>query len=372
MILLLIFLFIALAVSFLCSLLEAALLSMPRSHIALLTEQGSPAGKRLQRMKDDMDRPLAAILTLNTFGHTLGAAGVGAEAALLWGDAWVGAVGFVVTILILIFSEIIPKTLGVAHAKALAPFVARTIPSMILILRPLVAVCNWTSKLLSRSNYATPKISRDEMLSLTRLASEEGAIDRKEAHVIRNLIALRETTVEQVMTPRTVVFTLRADQTVGEVTQGEPPRFARIPVIGESLDEAKGLIHRRQLFRALGEGRLEATMGELARPLHAVPEVGKLPTVLEEFIQRREQMFLVVDEYGGSAGIVTLEDVLETLLGVEIVDETDPVEDMQQLAKQLLNGQRRAVKYSRFSAEWPKTCVIGNRTIQSSTPPMLG
>jgi len=338
--LLIIYLLIALAISFLCSLLEAALLSIPRSHIAMLKEQGSPVGKRLQRMKDDVDRPLAAILTLNTFGHTLGAAGVGAEAALLWGDAWVGLVGFVVTILILIFSEVIPKTLGVAHAKALAPFAAWTIPGMILILRPLVAMCNWTSKLLLRSNQAMPKISRDEILSLTRLASKEGALDPNEAHVIRNLIALRETTVERVMTPRTVVFALQADQTVREVTQGEPPRFARIPVVGESLDEAMGLIHRRELFIALGEGRLEATMGELARPLHAVPELGKLPTVLEEFIQRREQMFLVVDEYGGSAGIVTLEDVLETLLGVEIVDETDTVEDMQQLGRQRLIGQQ--------------------------------
>ena len=340
MILLLTYLLLALAASFLCSLLEAALLSMPRSHILLLAEQGSPAGKRLQRMKDNMDRPLSAILTLNTFGHTLGAAGVGAEAARLWGDAWVGVVGFVVTILILIFSEIIPKTLGVVHAKALAPFVAWTIGGMVLILRPLVAVCDWISKLLSPSGHAARKISRDEVSSLIRFASEEGAIDRKEAHVIRNLIALRETTVEQVMTPRTVVFTLRADQTVSEATQGQPPRFARIPVVGASLDEAKGLVHRRELFLALDEGRPEATMGELARPLHAVPETSKLPEVLEEFIRRREQMFLVVDEYGGSAGIVTLEDVLETLLGVEIVDETDSVEDMQQLAKRLLSGPR--------------------------------
>jgi len=328
---------IALAISFLCSLLEAALLSMPRSHIARLEEQGNPAARRLRRMKDDVDRPLAAILTLNTFGHTLGAAGVGAEAALLWGDAWVGLVGFVITILILVFSEIIPKTLGVTHAKALAPFAAWIIPPMIVILRPLVGVCNWTSKLLAPGDQSLPKISRDEVLTLTRLASEEGAIDRKEAGVIRNLIALRETTVQQVMTPRTVVFTLRADQTVRQATQGGPPQFARIPIIGDSLDEAKGLIYRRQLFGALGEGRLEATMGDLARPLHAVPELARLTAVLEEFVQRQEQMFLVVDEYGGSAGIVTLEDVLETLLGVEIVDETDPAEDMQQLARQLLS-----------------------------------
>jgi len=340
------YLSIALAISFVCSLLEAALLSMPRSHIAMLAEQGSPVAAPLRRMKDDVDRPLAAILTLNTFGHTLGAAGVGAEAALLWGDAWVGLVGFVVTIVVLIFSEIIPKTLGVAHAKALAPFVAWILPPMILVLRPLVAVCNWTSRLLSPGGRALPKISREEVLTLTRLASKEGAIDSKEARVIRNLIALRQTAVKQVMTPRTVVFTLRADQTVREVTRKQPPRFARIPVIGESLDDTKGVIHRRQLFSALGQGRPEATLGQLARPLHAVPELAKLPAVLEEFIQRREQMFLVVDEYGGSAGVVTLEDILETLLGVEIVDETDPAEDMQQLARQLLNTHWRETRRS--------------------------
>ena len=340
MMLLLIYLFLALGVSFLCSLLEAALLSMPRSHVMILVEQGHRAGKRLERMKNNMDRPLSAILTLNTFGHTLGAAGVGAQAAIIWGDAWVGLVGVVVTILILIVSEIIPKTLGVTYAKALAPFVALTVQGMVVILRPLVAVCDWISKRLSPANHSNKKISRAEVNSLIKLASQEGAIDPEEANIIRNLIALRDTAVEEIMTPRTVVFTLRADQTVSDATQSEPPHFARIPVVGASLDDTKGLVNRRQLYLMLSEGRGEMTLGELARPLHAVPAIAKLPMVLKEFIQRREQMFLVVDEYGGSAGIVTLEDVLETVLGVEIVDESDPADDMQQLAKQLLSGPR--------------------------------
>ena len=339
--LLLTYLLIALATSFLCSLLEAVLLSVPLSHVAVLVERGSRAGERLQRMKDDVDRPLASILTLNTFAHTLGAAGVGAEATVLWGHTWVGVVSFVVTLLILVFSEIVPKTLGAVHAKALAPLAAWTIEGMIVLLWPLVALCNAVSKLLSRSNQSAPKISREEVRSIARIALREGEIDQNESRVIRNLIALRETTVEQIFTPRVVLFTVRADQTVEELTQAGPPQFARIPVIGTSLDEVQGLIHRRQLYEALGEGRGGATIDKLAKPVHAVPALAKLPAVLEQLIQRRAHLFLVVDEYGGTAGIVTLEDVLETLLGVEIVDETDPVEDMQELAMRLSRKQHR-------------------------------
>ncbi|MFG0285946.1 MAG: CNNM domain-containing protein [Phycisphaerales bacterium JB039] len=341
MILLLVYLLLALIVSFLCSLLEAVLLSVPRSHVAVLVEQGSVAGRRLQRMKDDVDQPLAAILTLNTFAHTLGAAGVGAEAALLWGDAWVGAVSFVVTLLVLVFSEIIPKTLGAVHAKRLAPLAAAVIHVLIIILRPVVAACNWISQILSGRRQAIPGMSRDEVRSLAEMALADGAIDSTEAALLRNLIALRDVTVEDIMTPRTVVFTLRADQTVGEVTRGGAPQFARIPVVGASLDDPSGVVHRQELFQALCQGRTETPLAELARPLHPVPEAARLPVVLQEFVRRREHLFLAVDEYGGAVGIVTIEDVIETLLGLEIVDETDAVEDMQQLARQLLQKRRK-------------------------------
>lgn len=336
MILLIAFLLLALVASFLCSLMEAVLLSVPRSHVAVLVEQNSVAGKRLQRMKNDVDQPLAAILTLNTFAHTLGAAGVGAEATLLWGEAWLGVVSFVVTLLILVFSEIIPKTLGAVHAKRLAPLAAWMIQSLIIVLRPVVVVCNWISLLLSGRRQAGPALSRDEVRSLAHMALAEGAIDRTEATLLRNIIALRDVAVEEIMTPRTVVFALRDTQTVREITAGGPPRFARVPIIGASLDQPKGVVHRQDLFRAFCEGKTEITLGELVHPLHAVPSVAKLPHVLKDFVHRREHLFLVVDEYGGSAGIVTLEDVVETLLGLEIVDETDTVDDMQQLARQLL------------------------------------
>lgn len=334
MILLLTYLALALAISFVCSMLEAILLSVPLTHVAVLVERGNPAGLRLREMKEDVDRPLASILTLNTFAHTLGAAGVGAQATLLWGDAWVGVVSMVVTLLILIISEIIPKTLGATHAKSLAPFAAWTIQGMIVMLYPLVALCNGISNLLSRGKESVPAVSREEVGSLARIARKEGAITPKEAHVIRNLIALRETAVVEVMTPRVVLFTFDGDETVRSAVGGEPPRFARIPVVGESVDDIVGLVNRHQLFEAFATGQAHATMDELAKPVHVVPETAKLPVVLDEFILRREHLFVAVDEHGGTSGIVTLEDVMESLLGVEIMDETDTVADMQALARQ--------------------------------------
>lgn len=333
MTLLVIYLLLALAFSFLCSLLEAVLLSVPPSHVAVLVERSTVTGKRLQRMKEDIDKPLAAILTLNTFAHTLGAAGVGAEAALLWGDAWVGLVSFVVTLLILVFSEIIPKTLGAVHAKRLAPLAVWIIHYLILILWPAVVACNRISLMVTGRKQTVPRLSRGEIQSVAGMALNEGVIDQTEAMILRNLIALREVAIERVLTPRTVVYTLQADQTVGEVAQAEPPPFSRIPIVGSSLDDPKGVIHRREIFNAVAEGKSQSTLGELARPLHVVPEVARLPVVLKQFIDRREHLFLVVDEFGGSVGIVTLEDVIESLLGVQIIDETDGVEDMQQLAK---------------------------------------
>ncbi len=341
MTLLLVYLFIALGVSLLCSLLEAALLSVPRGYVAMMVERGERAGLLLQRMKNDVDRPLAAILTLNTFAHTLGAAGVGAQATLLWGEAWIGLVSVVVTLLVLVFSEIIPKTIGAVHAKALAGFTARTVQGMIILMWPLVVGCNWVSKLFSRTPERMPTVSREEIGSVATLAMEGGAIDESEAAIVRNLIALRDVSVHEVMTPRTVVFALSAAQTVRTTTESDPPRFARVPVVGDSLDDVKGLVHRHDVLRARSEGRLDETLGELARPIHIVPESAALSGILSEFLRRHEHLFLVVDEYGGTAGIVTLEDVLETLLGAEIVDETDPAPDMRKLARQLVAARQR-------------------------------
>ncbi len=332
MTLLLIFLSVSLGVSFLCSLLEAVLLSISRTHISVLAEQGNPTGKRLLRMKDDLDQPLAAILTLNTFAHTLGAAGVGAQAADIWGDKWVTLVSVVLTILVLIFSEIIPKTIGAVHAKRLAPFSAITIEWLIRLFKPVVAVCNWISRMFTRASHG-PRVSREEVSNLARMAAEEGVIDQHELAIVTNLVSLREMSVRAVMTPRRVVFTYPASQTVSETLKNGPSKFARVPLVGKSLDEPKGVIHRRELYLADVEGRGDQTLSELARPLHVVPETASVQDALYQFLQRHEHLFLVVDEYGGSAGIITLEDTIETILGMEIVDETDDAADMQDEAR---------------------------------------
>jgi len=339
MILLVTYLSIALFVSFFCSLLEAVLLSVPRTHIAVLRDSGSKAADRLERMKEDIDQPLAAILTLNTFAHTLGAAGVGAQAAAIWGDAWVGAVSFVLTLLVLIFSEIIPKTIGAVHAKSLAPFTAVTIDWLILIFKPVVAVCNWISKLFAREQ-TTPRISREEVSNLAKLAHDEGVIDDLELRVVRNLVALREINVEQVMTPRAVVYTYSADDTVAKTLAQGPSKFARVPIVHSSLDDQVGVIHRQELYTAHREGHDQTKLRQLARPLYVVPETASLSKILLEFLRRREHLFLVADEFGGSAGIITLEDTIETLIGAEIVDETDDEVDMRELAKRMIKAHQ--------------------------------
>ncbi|MBO6513760.1 MAG: HlyC/CorC family transporter [Phycisphaerales bacterium] len=339
MILLITYLAIALFVSFLCSLLEAVLLSVPRTHIAVLRDAGSSAADRLERMKEDIDQPLAAILTLNTFAHTLGAAGVGAQAAVIWGEAWVGLVSFVLTLLVLIFSEIIPKTLGAVHCKSLAPFTAVTIDWLILIFKPVVAVCNAISKLFAPKQ-AIPRVSREEVSNLAKLAHDEGVIDDLELKIVRNLVALREIIVEQVMTPRAVVFTYNANDTVADILAQGPSKFARVPIIQTSLDDQVGIIHRREIYAAHREGKDQTTLRELARPLHIIPETATLSKILLEFIRRQEHLFLVADEFGGSAGILTLEDTIETLIGAEIVDETDDEVDMRELAKRMINAHQ--------------------------------
>ncbi len=342
--LLVFYLLLALGVSFLCSLTESGLLSLSRSRVAALAKQGRPSGRMLERMKDNIERPLAAILTLNTVAHTIGAAGVGAESYVIFGSKWVAVTSAVLTVLILVFSEIIPKTLGVVYAGRLASFTAYTITGMIYLTYPLVVVFQALSRLLGRGG--EQKLTREEFAVIAELGQTEGALHEKEYRIIRNVLRMGRVRVRDVLTPRTVVFMLPKDMTVSEaLAEHGPLRFARIPVRGEGPDDVVGVVLRHAISSAFEEERGECKLSEIAGPIHAVPEDAALDRVLDEFIQRKEQLFLAVDEYGGTAGIVTLEDAIETLLGTEIVDETDKVVDMRELAGRLFQNKLRGRRF---------------------------
>lgn len=329
---LVLFLALALGVSFLCSLLEAVLLTISHAHVEVLVDSRPRVGELLKAQKGNLDQSLGAILTLNTVAHTVGAAGVGAQVLYLYGNAWVALGSGVLTVLMLVVSEIIPKTLGAVHARRLCGFTAVAIRGLVLITYPIVVALEWISDLITRGAQEK-RMTREEMVEAARIGSEEGSLVGQESMVIENLLALRRIEVDTIMTPRSVIKSLPASMTVGEAVQ--PPqtlRYSRIPVTGKDVDDIQGVVLRYRLQKAYGEDEFETTIGELAQPVHSVPEDMSVAQVLDEFIQRRQHLFIVVDEFGGTAGLISLEDAVETLLGVEIVDETDAVADLRQLA----------------------------------------
>ncbi|MFQ6113358.1 MAG: CNNM domain-containing protein [bacterium] len=331
---LIIFVLVALGFSFLCSIWEAVLLSTSFSHIELLVKQGKRAGRIMRHHKENLEQGISAILTLNTIAHTVGAAGAGAQAAIIFGNKWIGLISAILTFLILIFSEIIPKTLGAFYWKQLTPFTAYGVKALIWILYPVV----WGTQGLSR--LFTPRkreaiISRSELEVLAQIGVKEGTLKEKEHLIFKNLLYLNRVKVSDIMTPRTVVFMLQEDMTVGEVLANHRVlAYSRIPVYKESMDDVAGLVLRYHILSAAVEGKEQLSLHQLARPIHAVPETVNVARLLEEFIRRQEHIFLVINEYGGTEGIITLEDAIESLLGAEITDETDLVADLQVLAKQ--------------------------------------
>ncbi|MEM9346473.1 MAG: hemolysin family protein [Planctomycetota bacterium] len=335
-----VYLVLAIGVSFLCSMLEACLLSVPASHVELMERENRRGGALLKSMKASLDRPLAAILTLNTIAHTVGAAGVGAQVLVIWGSGAVAIGSAVITLLILVFSEIIPKSIGAAKAKALAPFTAYAIQAMIYPLWPLLIVLQWISSRLGGGHAA--QVTRDEVAITAELGQSAGVIDPSETRVIRNLFRLNQITVEDIMTPRPVVFMLPHDATPDQVIEEQGRiRFTRIPVHGPGgVDDIIGHVTRYALHHARHEGHGQRPLAELAQPLGNAQESDSVADTLDRFIRDQQHMLRVEDEFGGTAGLVTLEDCVETLLGVEIVDETDSAQDMREAARKLLEKRR--------------------------------
>lgn len=343
---LLFYILIAIAVSFTCSIWEAVVLSTTIAHIEVQEELGSRAAKVMHWIKDHLEQAISAILTVNTFAHTIGAAGAGAQAVGVFGNEWFGVISAVLTLLILVFSEIIPKTLGATYWKQLLPFTAYGVRSLIVILYPLVMAFEYLGRFMS-PNQKAPKITRLELAMLAEIGKDEGELQREEHIILKNLLRLREVSVGDIMTPRTVVFMLPEDMTVGEVSRLYPIlSHSRIPIYRLNQDHVVGFVLRHTILAAVAEDHHEVKLKQVVLPIHSIPGSLTAAKALQEFTQRGEHIFLVLDEYGGTAGIITMEDAIESLLGIEIMDESDVVEDMRTLAKQRFDRQRKLLDSS--------------------------
>lgn len=333
------------SVSFLCSLMEAALYSIPPSRVEALRRQGSAAGRVLAELRADIDKPIAAILTLNTIANSAGAVISGALASDLFGSAVLGVFTALLTLGILFFSEIVPKTLGAVHASALAPRLAPLIRGLVLVLMPFVAACRWFTRLL-RPEKVTHLASEEDILALTRLGVLSGSLLPEEAQWVANALKLNEVTARDLMTPRPVVYSLPTDLPLRLVEAHSAHwTHSRLPLVKDDRpDQVEGIVLRRDVFDALVAGRTEGALRDLMKPALYVPDTMPANRLLQTFLQNRQHLAIVVDEFGGMEGVVTLEDVLECLLGAEIVDETDKHVDMQEYARRVAARRRAALR----------------------------
>lgn len=324
---------IAIALSALCSMLEATLLSTPLSYVTGLEEQGVKGAQRLKRLKQNADRPISAILCLNTIANTVGASIVGSLVYEVYGDALVGIFSTIFTFAILIFSEIIPKTIGANYWRSLAIPASAIINMMIFISFPLVWILEKFQRIISsKSNQVS--VSREDISAMVSVATEEEVIETEEKKMIQNLLKLDEMTAHEIMTPSTVVEMAEGQMTIREFYDSDLTH-SRILVYDEDNDEyVIGYVLRQTVLEEMAEDKFSTTIREISRPILTFPENEPVGNIWEKFLEKKEHISVIIDEYGTFRGIVTMEDVIETMLGQEIVDETDEVVDMQEYAKE--------------------------------------
>lgn len=323
---------VAIIFSFLCSVAEAVMLSVTPSFLAKMKNEGHRSAQLIQSLKQNIDRSLAAILTLNTIAHTVGAGGAGARAAAAFGNDYVTISMIVLTLLILFLSEIIPKTIGAVYWRSLAPITARFIWILIIVLFPLIFVSELLTKLLTKGK-SIHGFNREEFTALADIGAAGGHFEKHETNVLKNLFRFAEIHVEDIMTPRTVVFRLQQDLTVSEVIDQHELTFTRIPIYETNSDDVTGFVLKTDLLLNVTKNDGRAKLRDLRRDIAIVDQAEKLSTVFEKLVSQRAHIVLVVDSHGGMQGILTLEDVVETLLGCEIVDEADKDIDMRALAR---------------------------------------
>lgn len=344
MILLLFYLFLALFISFLCSIMEAVLLSTPQSFLMVKYESGNTWAKSFSDLKINIDKPLSAILSLNTVAHTVGAAGVGAQAVKIYGEASFGIVSAILTILILVITEIIPKTIGARYWRDLAMISSRIIQGMVFITYPLVIMSAGITKLISK-NRKEQTTSREEISALANIGADEGIFSNKEHKIIQNLLRLKSVKVTEVMTPRVVVAVANEELSLEAFLKNKDYlKFSRIPIYSENEETITGYVFRQTVFEKLAEDRHELKLKDIKRDIVAVPNSIILYALWEKLLEKKEHIALIVDEYGGLDGIVTMEDIIETLLGFEIIDEKDTIVDMQKYARD--RWKERQAKYN--------------------------
>ncbi len=340
MTLLILYVALAIGVSFLCSIMEAVLLSVTPGYLVSISKTTPAVAKRLWNFKENIEEPLSAILSLNTIAHTVGAAGAGAQAAKVFGSNWLGLFSALLTLAILFFSEIIPKTIGTVYWKQLAPGITRLLVWLMVPLKPFVWLSSFASRTIS-SKQVRVHVSRDEFRALADLGAQQGVLDEDESRVVESLLRFRSMTASQVMTPRIVIFGLPEDDTVGDIIERHQPlRYSRIPIFRESIDRLAGVVLKDEILERAAQGETDVKLIELRRDLFFVPGTLRLSHLLDLFLSSREHIAAVVDEFGGTAGVVTLEDLIETLLDLEIVDEIDSVEDLRAAAR--LKWRQRA------------------------------
>ena len=333
---------LAVGVSFLCSVLEAVLLSVNMSYIAVLEKEKPSVGNLLRIQKKNIHKSIASILILNTIAHTLGAAAVGAQAAIVFGNDAVVIISIVLTFAILFLSEIIPKTIGAIHWKRLAPMSAQFIRIFIWITYPIILTTLAVTNKISKGNEDANSLTKEELLESMLQSEDEGVIDEKESDVIENILNLDNIKIAEVLTPRSVVFGIDESMTIKEVvdTQEEIFKFSRIPVFNGSIEDVTGLVLTKKIFKqALVDDSV--TLSSIKKDIFAINENIPVSKALDRFINKKDHMFLVMDNYDQTEGIITLEDCVETILGVEIVDESDTTIDMRELAKRKMKLKRK-------------------------------
>ena len=325
---------IAVIVSALCSIIEAVLYSVPQSQVEVMARSGKKSGLILKKLKKNIQQPITAILTLNTIANTMGAAVAGASAAVVFGEENLVWFSVFFTLTILLFSEILPKTAGVAYARNLATWIAIPLNSLIKIMSPLIWLCQAVTHLIPRQEKEA-LVSIEEIQAVAILGRKSGEIEPQQEKVIANILKLQDKTVRQVMTPRTVVFSLSEHLTIGEALKMKEQwsRHSRVPVFDKDQDDAVGVVLSRNVLLSLSEGNKKQKLSELMQPVHFVPEAAPLNKILMEFFEQRIHLFVVVDEYGSVTGVISLEDIIEEIVGREIIDESDKAGNLREYAR---------------------------------------